>query len=198
MDNKNKESIENQYKNINIPHFEDLYQEEAKKLLKMVNEQMEYYFDKSTKKNIDSFNIYQVINQIGKFKSNIPGIDNLKLNLVKDISKMAEHLESEISEKRKERALKIISMKNDIRTLEKRKHIMILKIIFFQWYLLSQYTQTEKEISNLHALINKLEKEEYLEKRAAFNEEQLIYIAHRFREKYLNIPLPDIDDKNLF
>ena len=198
MDNKNKESIENQYKNINIPHFEDLYQEEAKKLLKMVNEQMEYYFDKSTKKNIDSFNIYQVINQIGKFKSNIPGIDNLKLNLVKDISKMAEHLESEISEKRKERALKIISIKNDIRTLEKRKHIMILKIIFFQWYLLSQYTQTEKEISNLHALINKLEKEEYLEKRAVFNEKQLIYIAHRFREKYLNIPLPDIDDKNLF
>jgi hypothetical protein len=55
-----------------------------------------------------------------------------------------------------------------------------------------------KEITNLKKLIKAKEQEELNEKRASFNEAQLIYISHRFREKYLNIPLPEDLNKNLF
>ena len=40
-----------QYDNINIPKFEDLYKQEARRLLKMVNDQMELYYKKNNEYN---------------------------------------------------------------------------------------------------------------------------------------------------
>ena len=197
-DNENVSFNDDQYNQINIPNFNDMYKSEAQRLLKMINETMEFYYQKNKSTNVDAFNIYQVLSKIDKFESTIPGIDVLKNNLSNDISQMAQHLEQKVSENRKKRANEISILTKKIEELEKQKKRTIFKIIFFQWFLITSYFKTTKEINNLKQQIKTKEHEEYLERRAAFDEEQLVYISHRFREKYLNIPLPDSNQKPNF
>ena len=61
-DENNIKNQENAYSNLNIPNLEELYKAEAQRLLKSINEQMEYYYKKSILKNVDALELYQVAN----------------------------------------------------------------------------------------------------------------------------------------
>ena len=56
---------------------------------------------------------------------------------------------------------------------------------------LSKYKDVSNKIKALETELKDIEKEESKEKRASLDTEQLIKMSHIFREKYLNIPIPE-------
>lgn len=181
---------DSQYDNINIPKFEDLYKQEARRLLKMVNDQMELYYKKNNEDNVDILNLYQVIKKIENFESQAPGINGLKAELVKDMHTMIEHFFKEIQELKAKQTKEILNIKDEIDKLEKKKNGYILGILLLQVYLLPPYIKIENRIKSLKTRLNRLETIEKQEKRINLKTEQLIRVSHGFREKYLNIKNP--------
>ena len=183
-------SPQNNTNNVNIPNFEELYKQEAARLLKMVNEQMVYYFENNNQEKVETLNIYQIISKIEKFEASVPGIDILKKDLCNDMMSMAKHVEKEVTQTRQVRTAEMNRLKNLIFDCKNRKKANLVKVIFFQWNLIPEFSKIDSEIHSLRAKLEKLEIEEATEKRTSLNKEQLIKVSHLFREKYLNIPLP--------
>lgn len=181
---------ENDYSNLNIPNLEELYKVEAQRLLKSINEQMEYYYKKSILKNVDALELYQVVQKIKKFQSEVPGIDILKKSLSDDVLAVIAYIEKEYRKNSEYRTKRIITLQDEWNQLEKQNRVYIFLIILFQWYLYPKYKENNNKIKKLKYELDSIEKEEYTEKRASLNTEQLIKMSHIFREKYLNIPIP--------
>lgn len=189
-DENNIKNQENAYSNLNIPNLEELYKAEAQRLLKSINEQMEYYYKKSILKNVDALELYQVAQKINKFESNVPGIDILKQSLSDDVLAAVAYIEKEYRKKCEYRTSQIITIQDELNKLEKQNRVYIFLIILFQWYLYPKYQNNNNRIKELEYELKSIEIEESKEKRASLNTEQLIKMSHIFREKYLNIPIP--------
>lgn len=178
------------YSNMNIPNLEELYKAEAQRLLKAINEQMEYYYKKSILNNVDALELYQVAQKINKFESNVPGIDILKKSLSDDVLAAVAYIEKEYKKKSEIRVNRTVTLQEDLYKLKKQNNFYICLIVLFQWYLFPKYKEVNNKIKILEAELKEIEKEESKEKRASLNTEQLIKMSHIFREKYLNIPIP--------
>ena len=189
-DENNIKNQENAYSNLNIPNLEELYKAEAQRLLKSINEQMEYYYKKSILKNVEALELYQVAQKINKFESNVPGIDILKQSLSDDVLAAVAYIEKEYRKKCEYRTSQIITIQDELNKLEKQNRVYIFLIILFQWYLYPKYQNNNNRIKELEYELKSIEIEESKEKRASLNTEQLIKMSHIFREKYLNIPIP--------
>ncbi len=189
-DENNIKNQENAYSNLNIPNLEELYKAEAQRLLKSINEQMEYYYKKSILKNVDALELYQVAQKINKFESNVPGIDILKQSLSDDVLAAVAYIEKEYRKKCEYRTSQIITIQDELNKLEKQNRVYIFLIILFQWYLYPKYQNNNNRIKELEYELKSIEIEESKEKRASLNTEQLIKMSQIFREKYLNIPIP--------
>lgn len=179
-----------QYSNLNIPDFETLYKSEAKRLLKSINEQMEFYYKRSVLNNVDALELYQIVQKINKFESSVPGLDILKRELSNDILALIAYIEKKFSAKRKNRMRKILSMQDEISKLTKQRDFYLALVLCLQIYLFPKFRALYDKIVILKYEVAKLENEESCEKRASLNTKQLIKISHIFREKYLNIPVP--------
>lgn len=178
------------YSNLSIPNLEELYKAEAQRLLKAINEQMEYYYKKSILNNVDALELYQVAQKINKFESNVPGIDILKKSLSDDVLAAVAYIEKEHRKKSEVRINRTVALQEDLYKLKKQSKFYICLIVLFQWYLFPKYKDVSNKIKALEKELKAIEKEESKEKRASLDTEQLIKMSHIFREKYLNIPLP--------
>ena len=189
-DENNIKNQENAYSNLNIPNLEELYKAEAQRLLKSINEQMEYYYKKSILKNVDALELDQVVQKINKFQSEVPGIDILKKSLSDDVMAVIAYIEKEYRKNSEYRIKRIITLQDELNQLKKQNRIYSFLIIFFQWYLYPKYKNNNNRVKELEYELKSIEMEESKEKRASLNTEQLIKMSHIFREKYLNIPIP--------
>ena len=111
---------------------------------------------------------------------------------------MAKHLEANFIEKRARFANEIAMIEKDLLETKRRKTATLVKIILLHWFLIPEFFKLNKNISNLNRMLKNIKEDELREKRETFNEAQLIYISHRFREKYLNIPMPEGQTKDIF
>lgn len=179
------------YSNLNIPNLEDLYKAEAQRLLKSINEQMEYYYKKSILNNVDALELYQVAQKINKFESNVPGIDILKKSLSDDVLAAVAYIEKEHRKKSEVRINRTVMLQEDLYKLKKQNNFYVCSIVLFQWYLFPKYKDVSNKIKALETELKAIEKEETKEKRASLNTDLLIKMSHIFREKYLNIPIPE-------
>lgn len=148
-----------QFQNINIPDFEKMYKEEAGRLLKMVNDEMENHYRNSVMRNVDILSLYQVVKKIEDFESNIPGIDMLKKTLSQDMHTLCEHIERDHAEQRADWAKKIASLQDEKDKLLSQKKFFTMSLILFQWYLFPKYRNVCNELALIDMQIKQIEQE---------------------------------------
>lgn len=187
MSNDNDRKI---WENLKVPDIEEQYKKEAEKLLKMINEQMQFYYNHGATKYVDILELHQIIRKIEKFESNVYGIAALKNELIEDMHTLIQHFEKKIREEQRLYSIKYNNLKEEIEALTKENNKLILLIVLFQWYLYPKYKKTESKLASLKKQLKHFEYKEQQYKRTMLNTEQLIKIAYGFREKYLNVKPP--------